>query len=89
MKLLRMMLILWKYRDYDTVYFIRDTSWGGTIDVTIKLAKIMSYEGQFITIKLLNGDIRKVHRSWTADTYKEAKQIKQGVIQWERGEWYD
>ena len=89
MKLLRMLLILWKYRKYDTIYFIHDTSRLGDIVVNIRLAKLMNIDGQFYVILLLDGSTRMVHRSWTAEKLKEARKIKKEIIRWEKDEYYD
>ena len=89
MKLLKMLSILWKFRKYDTIYFVHDTSRLGAIIVNIRLAKLMKIDGQFYDILLLDGSTRTVHRSWTADKYKEAKKIKRDIIKWEKQEYYD
>lgn len=89
MKLLKTLSTLWKYREYDTVYFIHDTSRLGDIVVTIRLAKVLGCEGPFLTLLLMDGSKKQVHRSWTADTYRDAKRIKKEIIEWEKNDYYD
>lgn len=84
-----MLSILWKYRKYDTIYFVHDTSRLGAIIVNIRLAKLMNINKQFYDILLLDGSTRTVHRSWTAEKLKEARRIKKEIILWEKEEYYD
>ena len=79
MKLLKMLKFFWKYRNYETIFYV-DSHFEVPTDIKIRRAKLLSIDGYFMKIALYDCTVKTVHRGWVADTKKSAKVIQDDYI---------
>lgn len=89
MKCLKSLLTLWKYRKYDTIYYLYDTTRNDRVVVNIRLAKLLHTKNVWYEIMMLSGIIYTVHKYWIARSYKEAKQRRKEILNWEKQNYYE
>ena len=88
MKLVRTLLTLWKYRNYDTVYCVFNTNRDCDASIPIRRVKLVGMTVCMAFIKTLDGEEMIVHRGYLADTKKEAEKIRQMCIEYDKEQWY-
>lgn len=89
MKLVRTLLTLWKYRNYDTVYCVFNTNRDCDVNIPIRRVKLVGMTVGMAFIKTLDGEEMIVHRAYVADNKKDAEAIRQMCINYNKEQWYE
>lgn len=89
MKWVKILLTLWKYRRYDTVYCVMYTNRDCDVNIPIRRVKLVGLTLGMAFICTLDGEKMIVHRAYVADNKKEAEKIRQMCLNYEREQWYE
>lgn len=89
MKLVKMLLTLWKYRKYDFVYCVCYTDRACDVNIPIRRVKLLGLSSSMAKIVTLDGDVFPVHRGYITDNKKDAKQIQKMCLDYEKEQWYE
>lgn len=84
-----MLLTLWKYRKYDTVYCVCYTDRACDVNIPIRRVKLIGLTVGMAFIVLLDGTKMTVHRGYITDNKKDAKQIQEMCLAYEKEQWYE
>lgn len=89
MKWVKILLTLWKYRKYETVYCVFNTNRVCDASIPIRRVKLVGVTCGMAFIMTFTGEKMIVHRAYIADTKKDAEAIRKMCIEYEREQWYE